>query len=201
MKVGSVFRRRMAEYGSGEEDANIMGGRGGGRDRHGIMVWEAIGINHKAGPVNFQIIGPGRCNGVTALRYINQVLRLHIVPYFIRHHHNTFQQDNARAHTARDSNDFLQQHNMRIMPWPAQSPDLNPTEHLWDEIQRKLNEVRPRPMTFIFHSMYRRCMCVVNAHVDTRNIDSPQLMSAMIYLLLETLRKHSPVSGEDVCNK
>ena len=184
MKVGSVFRRRMTEYGSGEEDVNIMG-------------W---GINHKAGPVNFQNIGPGRCNGVTALRYINQVLRLHIVPYYSRHRHHIFQEGNDRAHTARASRDFLQQHNIRIMPWPAKSPDLNPTEHLWDEIQRKLNEVRPRPMTFIFHSMYR-CMCVVNAHVHTRNIDSPQLMPAMTYLLLETMRKRSPVLGEDVCTK
>ena len=44
---------------------------------HGLGV---IRINHKAGPVIFQNFGPDRGNGVTALRYINQVLRLHIVP-------------------------------------------------------------------------------------------------------------------------
>ena len=56
-------------------------------------------------------------------------------------------QNNARAHTTRATRDFPQQHNIRIMPWPAFSSDLNPIEHLWNEIQRKLNEVRPRPMT------------------------------------------------------
>ena len=86
------------------------------------MVWGDIGINHNAGPVIFQNIGPGRGNGVTAQRYINQVLRLHM-----------FQQDNARAHTARITRDFLQQHNIRLLPWPALSPDLNPIEYLWDE--------------------------------------------------------------------
>ena len=91
-----------------------------------IMVWGAIGINHKAGPFMFQNIGPGKGNGITALQYINQVLRLHIVAYSGRHQH-----DNARAHTARATRDFLQQQNIRIMPWPARSPELTPIEHLW----------------------------------------------------------------------
>ena len=38
-----------------------------------ILVWGAIGISHKAGPVIFPNTGPGRGNGVTALRYISQV--------------------------------------------------------------------------------------------------------------------------------
>ena len=74
----------------------------------------------------FQTIGPGKGNGITALQYINQVLRLHIVPYSDRHQH-----DNARAHTARATRDFLQQQNIRIMPWPVLSPELTPIEHLW----------------------------------------------------------------------
>jgi hypothetical protein len=64
-----------------------------------IMVWGGIGLNVKLGPVIFQNLGPGRGNGVRAARYIDQVLRPHVVSHFSRHQNKTFQQDNARAHS------------------------------------------------------------------------------------------------------
>ena len=109
------------------------------------MIWGAIGFNHLVGSVVFQGIGPGRGNGVTAQRYINQVLRPQIVPYFQRHNHLTFRQDNTRPHTTRVTTASLHQNNVRVMPWPSLSPDMNPIEHFGDILQRELNAFQTRP--------------------------------------------------------
>ena len=72
-----------------------------------IMVWGGIGLNSKLGTVVFQNLGPGRGNGVTTTRYRNQVLTHHVVPHLNRHPNKGFKQDNARAHTARVTRDYL----------------------------------------------------------------------------------------------
>ncbi|GFY17662.1 transposable element Tcb2 transposase [Trichonephila clavipes] len=43
-----------------------------------------------------------------------------------------FQQDNARSHTARVSQDCLR--NFISLPWPIRFPDLSPIEHIWDHL-------------------------------------------------------------------
>ena len=57
--------------------------------------------------------GPGRGNGVTAQRYINQTLRLHIGP-FVLVIRVTVARDNARPHSVRATVQILQQRNITI---------------------------------------------------------------------------------------
>ncbi len=54
-----------------------------------------------------------------------------------------FQQDLAPAHTAKSTTSWLKDHGVGVLDWPANSPDLNPIENIWDIVKRKMSNKRP----------------------------------------------------------
>ncbi|GFW85410.1 transposable element Tcb1 transposase [Trichonephila clavipes] len=103
------------------------------------MGWGGISIG---GCTDLHIIRNGT---LTGRRYADEVLRSHIIPYagaigdsFI------FQDDNARPHRSRLVENMHEAETIQRMEWPVGFPDLNPIEHVWDMLGRRI-AARPRP--------------------------------------------------------
>ncbi|GFV06541.1 transposable element Tcb2 transposase [Trichonephila clavipes] len=93
----------------------------------GVMVWGAIAYDSRS----TLIVMRGTLMGQ---RYVDDILRPHVGPFLNGPSGASFQQDNARPHTARVVQDFLR--HFQTLPWPAHSPDLSPVEHVWDQLKR-----------------------------------------------------------------
>ncbi|GFV66139.1 transposable element Tcb2 transposase [Trichonephila clavipes] len=128
------------EWGSRNHPSNIIE-----RDRYGgrgVLVWGGIMLGSRT---DLHIFDAGSVNGT---RYCNEIL----LPY-VRLFRGAlglqflFMDDNAPCHRTVAAEQLLENEDIERMDWPARSPDLNPIEHVWDFLGRRLAARTLPPVT------------------------------------------------------
>ena len=93
-----------------------------------------------------------------------------------------FQQDNDPKHTPKLVKTYFEDNDITVLEWPANSPDLNPIEHIGRYLERKVvrnsvkskaelkrrilqewNKIEPSFIKKLVESMLKRLASVINA--------------------------------------
>ncbi|GFX64354.1 transposable element Tcb2 transposase [Trichonephila clavipes] len=128
------------ERGSRNHPSNIIE-----RDRYGgrgVFVWGGIMLGSRT---DLHIFDAGSVNGT---RYCNEMLLSYVRLFrgamglqFL------FMDGNAPCHRTVAAEQLLESEDIERMDWPARSPDLNPIEHVWDFLGRRLAARTLPPVT------------------------------------------------------
>ncbi|GFW17847.1 transposable element Tcb2 transposase [Trichonephila clavipes] len=143
----------------------------------GVLVYGGISID---GRTDLYIIRDGP---LTARQYRDEILRPIVVLYaaaigddFI------LMDDNCRPHHANLAEDFIFEKGIVRMEWPACSPDMNPIEHVWNALGRRVAGHQPPPQTLqeleraLLEEWDRIHQLVINSLIDSM----PQRCSTLL---------------------
>lgn len=166
-----VYRRVGERYASCNLIQTVSFGGGG------IMLWGGISWEGRTELV--EVIGR-----MTSDLYIENILQDHVLPYVghVGYERFILMHDNARPHAAGIVTNYLDEVQIQRLDWPPYSPDLNPIEHMWEQLKRRIRRRNPVPSTIEqlrFAAQYE-WNAIPQEYIQTLLSSMPRRMQAVI---------------------
>lgn len=145
-----------------------------------LMVWGCMGWDGVGDLVKID----GKMDGDLYVSILEEDLTSSMEKLGLDPAKTIFQQDNDPKHTCKKAKKWFKNNKITTMTWPAQSPDLNPIEHLWqhcksqlakydtpakgvlelwERVQEVWNNIEPAVCQNLISSMPRRIEAVIKA--------------------------------------
>jgi transposase len=111
----------------------------------GCMLWEGPGFATKI---------DGRMDADLYVSILEDELQATLEYYGKDVEEVVFQQDNDPKHKSKKATNWFKDNGFIVMVWPPQSADLNPIEHIWHHLKKKLGEYETAPKSI--HELWER---------------------------------------------
>ncbi len=75
---------------------------------------------------------------------------------------------------------MLEDLGVRLLPWPSRSPDLNPIEHVWDILGRRMQSRAPGNLNQLFEALQEEWDAIPQEDLDRLIQSMPRRVGMVI---------------------
>jgi transposase len=105
-----------------------------------VMVWGGICYNG-VGKLVFIV---GKMDSIQYQSILGTGHNTSIEMHSIDQANLIFQQDNDPKHTSRSTKAWMEANGFNVLEWPSNSPDMNPIEHVWNDVDVRVRKNHPQ---------------------------------------------------------